>query len=78
MDTSDWEDEAETAVNDDSLLAWAKEYLSEKYANAPKSFLEAYRDAYDKAKAEIFALPPQEFKARLIWQAANQNLRAKI
>lgn len=65
MDTSDWEDEAETAVNDDSLLAWAKEYLSEKYANAPKSFLEAYRDAYDKAKAEIFALPPQEFKARI-------------
>ena len=59
MDTSDWEDEAETAVNDDSLLAWAKEYLSEKYANAPKPFLEAYRDAYDKAKAEIFALPPE-------------------
>ena len=66
MDISDWEEsEEEVTEKNSSVLDWSREFLSEKYANAPKTFLERYREAYDEQKAKIFALPLSDFRGKI-------------
>lgn len=68
MDTSDWEESTEVDNNPNDMFDWAKVYLSGKFSdarNAPKEFLEKYRDSYDEAKKEAFNSPLSSFREKL-------------
>ena len=43
MDFSDWEEPTETSSDSSEILAWTKDFLSDKYSDNPKRFLEEYR-----------------------------------
>jgi hypothetical protein len=61
----DLDDPTETSSDSTDILAWTKEFLSDKYSNNPKRFLEEYRRCYDDEKEKLFQLPLSEFKEKL-------------
>lgn len=74
IDVSDFEEMEDVVEIEGDSLAWANDFLSGKYSADPKAakkFLEKFRNAYDDAKKEIFALPMSEFKARITELSTN-------
>ena len=62
---SDLDELTETSSDTSDILAWTKDFLSDKYSDNPKSFLEEYRRCYDDEKEKLFKLSLSEFKEKL-------------